>query len=186
MNCRLLTVILMCCALSSCSTAVPPPRPATLDDRRAALAYISEQASDCDGVELYDGAYLTRARPIFGKLVDAAGLNKDRISLHVIDCANVVNALSVNSTAVVIFTALADRTRNEDELAFVIGHELAHIALGHTSEEPDDSVASLLGGIGFDSDDEAAADRLAVRLLTAAGYNGKRGALLRERAASAR
>lgn len=58
---------------------------------------------------------------------------------------------------VTVTSALLDFTRSDAELAFVLGHEIAHNALGH-------------GKRGSRRARELAADALALRLMTAAGY----------------
>jgi predicted Zn-dependent protease len=61
--------------------------------------------------------------------------------------------------------------RNDDELAIVLGHELAHRILGHPPTRTEDG---LLAAFGFKAGDlwrrEAEADRLGLRLAAAAGY----------------
>lgn len=63
-------------------------------------------------------------------------------------------------------TAVIDQTRDDDELAFVIAHEMAHNILGHA--------ARLKAGkrkVALIREHEAEADRLAVRMLAGAGFD---------------
>ena len=82
-----------------------------------------------------------------------------------------VNAFS-NGQDVVVTNAMLDFVRSDDELALVIGHEMAHFILGHP---PMHSGDKLLASIGIGSamfwKREEAADRLALRLMAAAGYD---------------
>ncbi len=77
---------------------------------------------------------------------------------------------------VVLTTALLAETQSDDELAVVIGHELAHVALRH----PDRLIAQgvprgLLRSFGRNAErvhqTEQEADRLGIRLGWAAGYD---------------
>lgn len=72
------------------------------------------------------------------------------------------NAFASRSDRVVISSAIANIARNSSELAFVVAHELGHLALnragrGHQGE-------SVLH-------DELAADRYAVKLLSQSGFD---------------
>jgi len=82
-----------------------------------------------------------------------------------------VNAFS-NGHDVVVTTGMLDFVRGDDELALIIGHEMSHFILGHPPMHDGDK---LLASIGIRSDvfwkREEAADRLALRLMAAAGYD---------------
>jgi hypothetical protein len=82
-----------------------------------------------------------------------------------------VNAFSTDRR-VVITTAMLDFVQSDDELALIIGHELAHPILKHPPMHLSDK---LLASLGFRSGvfwkREEAADRFAIRMLAAAGYD---------------
>jgi hypothetical protein len=82
-----------------------------------------------------------------------------------------VNAYSTDRR-VVITTAMLGFVESDDELALIIGHELAHPVLRHPPMHLSDK---LLASIGFRAGTfwkrEEAADRLAVRMMAAAGYD---------------
>jgi len=82
-----------------------------------------------------------------------------------------VNAFS-NGHDVLVTTAMLDYVHSDDELALIIGHELAHFILGHPPMHDGDK---LLASVGIRSGvfwkREEAADRLAIRLMAAAGYD---------------
>jgi hypothetical protein len=82
-----------------------------------------------------------------------------------------VNAFS-NGHDVVVTTGMLDFVRSDDELALIIGHEMGHFILGHPPMHTSDK---LLASIGIRSGlfwkREEAADRLALRLMAAAGYD---------------
>ena len=82
-----------------------------------------------------------------------------------------VNAFA-NDRRAIVTTAMLDFVRNDDELALILGHELAHLILGHPPMGEDDKVLASLGiGSGKFWKREEAADRLAIRLIAAAGYD---------------
>lgn len=82
----------------------------------------------------------------------------------------VVNAYALHQNEVVITHALLSKTPNLSERAFVMAHELAHIALGHRTE----------AGIP----EEVAADTLALRVVTRLGFNPCSGSSVLERLGS--
>jgi predicted Zn-dependent protease len=68
---------------------------------------------------------------------------------------------------VVLTDALVARVTDRSELAFVLAHEVAHVALGH----------GIHGGIAA----EVAADALALQVVTALGFNPCSGPSVLER-----
>jgi hypothetical protein len=85
--------------------------------------------------------------------------------------SNQVNAFATGHK-VVMTTAMLGFVRNDDELAIVLGHEMAHRILGHPPTRNEDG---LLAAFGIKAGDlwrrEAEADRLGLRLSVAAGYD---------------
>lgn len=88
---------------------------------------------------------------------------------------------------IIVTTALLGLTANDDELAFAIAHEMAHVVLGHTERLNAARVPrnGLFRGVGRNGrivrETEAEADQLGGRIMLAAGYNPGRGALLLKR-----
>lgn len=82
-----------------------------------------------------------------------------------------VNAFA-SGRYVIMTTAMLDFVRNDDELAVVLGHELAHNILGHPPTRNEDGLLASFGikaGTIWHREEEA--DRLGLRLMAAAGYN---------------
>ena len=55
--------------------------------------------------------------------------------LHVIDSPDTVNAVCLPSGAIFVYTGLLKAMHNDEELAFILGHEIAHAVLGHGAEQ---------------------------------------------------
>lgn len=74
----------------------------------------------------------------------------------------------------ILTTTLLGFMRNDDEIAIILGHEMAHIILNH-GEQLEDLPGGLLRRIGKNGSRvraaEEAADRLGLRLAWAAGYD---------------
>jgi predicted Zn-dependent protease len=110
--------------------------------------------------------------------------------------ADFLNA-ATNGQSILITTGLLNRLKTDDQLAFVLSHELAHVALNHIQKTqmrrvgltlldqvvvnrvlPQGTVGGLLGDVGlslldkrFSRNVEFQADDLGMQLHTKAGYN---------------
>lgn len=77
-----------------------------------------------------------------------------------------------SGTYVIMTTSMLDFVRNDDELAVVLGHEMAHDILGHPATRSEEGI---LAGLGIHPSNiwnrEAEADRFGLRLMAAAGYD---------------
>ena len=86
------------------------------------------------------------------------------------------NAFATGGT-VVMTTTMLDYLKNDDELAIVIAHEMAHNILGHaaTLDELGVPRRGVLRGVGANAariwQTEEEADRLGLRLAAAAGFD---------------
>ncbi|MEO7241179.1 MAG: M48 family metallopeptidase, partial [Sphingomicrobium sp.] len=72
---------------------------------------------------------------------------------------------------VVVTTAMMRLARSDDELAFVVAHEMAHNILGHSSSSKRGIFGVRLGG----KREEVAADYMAVWMMTEGGYKAEGG-----------
>ena len=55
-------------------------------------------------------------------------------ALYVIDSAESVNALCLPTGDIFVYSGLVKQCKNDDELAFILSHEMAHAVLGHGVE----------------------------------------------------
>jgi predicted Zn-dependent protease len=111
---------------------------------------------------------------------------------HIVPDRDLINAFALPGGHVFVGLGLADRMTSEDELAFVLGHEIEHIdhfhAVGRVQIAAQlrsldlDAVADLaelpisLWQAGYSKDEELEADREGLRLAASAGYSAQ-GAL---------
>jgi predicted Zn-dependent protease len=79
---------------------------------------------------IYKDSVCDPVKEIFLKLADANGLDSDKIQLHVIN-KNEVNAFAMPGNHIVVYTGLIRDCKNPDQLAGVLGHEIAHLEKGH-------------------------------------------------------
>lgn len=112
-----------------------------------------------------------RGNPLIIKIVPATAC-KSRVELVP---GPAVNG-SANGSVAQISGGLAAWTRNDDELALVIAHEIAHNILGHQAEIKRTGIKTgLLGGLGRSGkrlrEMERDADSLGTRLAARAGFD---------------
>lgn len=118
-----------------------------------------------------------------------AGHAKRRLHyrFHLIADANFINAFALPGGHVFIGQGLIDQMKSEDELAYVLGHEVEHIDHYHAVERVQVEAQlhnldlDVLAGIaevpmslwqaGYSKDEEFEADREGIRIADAAGYS---------------
>ncbi|MEA3232161.1 MAG: M48 family metallopeptidase [Thermodesulfobacteriota bacterium] len=149
-----------------------------------------------------DPALKARVKRITGLLVAQAVIMRPETrdwkwSMKVIDDPKTVNAWCMAGGKMALYTGLVEQIKpTDDELAQVIGHEIAHALANHTAEKMSISMASTLGvlavGIATDTPGvtagaaaaammavtlpnsrtaETEADRIGIELAAKAGFN---------------
>jgi Zn-dependent protease with chaperone function len=128
-------------------------------------------------------------QPVLTRLLTTNQIPKQMVSRVLAMPA--LNAFALPYTTIVLTQALVEFCRDErDQLAFVLGHEAAHIHLGHAKERSQaNALATVvrinpLLGMGlkllfdraFSREQEYEADRLAVAMCARAGYSPRAAA----------
>jgi len=179
-------------------------------DQMAAQAYAKLKAeSAARGALNKDGAMLQRVRAIAGRLEpqtrvfrpDAPGWNWE---VNVIT-SNELNAFCMPGGKIMVYSGLINQLHlTDDEIAIVLGHEIAHALREHSREQMSQAMAAqtaigigaALFGLGegsagvanagyealvatrFSRDDESEADRIGLELTARAGYDPRAGVTL--------
>lgn len=81
-------------------------------------------------------------RRVMDRLIEGSGLKNESWEVHVVDDPQ-VNASVVPGNKVFVFTGLLPVAQNEDGLAAVLGHEMAHNVAHHWAERMSKSVILL-------------------------------------------
>jgi predicted Zn-dependent protease len=148
-----------------------------------------EQSAETRATEQYLSAV--------GGRVAAHARRKLNYRFHLIGDSNLINAFALPGGHVFIGQGLLDQMTSEDELAFVLGHELEHIDHYHAVERVQieaklksmdlDLVAAVaeipmsLWQAGYSKDQEFEADREGLRIAVAAGYSPQGAVNMTER-----
>ncbi len=135
-------LVVLCLSLAACSTRpvvpvgeipnVPPPSPEQIRTARALVE--DEMGVPVEAMQVR-GPGATRARNIVDKLAKAANYGNTKIPVYVVDADDDVNAMAVNGGAIVVFEKLIDRVPDDNQLAAVLGHEVAHMVTRHHEDE---------------------------------------------------
>jgi predicted Zn-dependent protease len=94
-----------------------------------------------------------------------------------------VNAFCLPAGKMVVYTGILPVAANDDQLATVLGHEMAHALAHHASERVarERSAANILRSLSYDRMQESEADHIGLFLMTFAGYDPDQAAAFWER-----
>ncbi len=167
---RTLIVLICCLLLSACATSPTGRRQLMLVSEDTAIsssaqAYVQEIGKiQKEGNLSTDRALIRRVNTITQKLVAQAVVMRPesanwKWSVAVIDEPETVNAWCMAGGRMAIYTGLIQKIKpTDDELAQVMGHEIAHALANHTAEKMSMAMASSIGvmAVGVASDNAAA------------------------------
>jgi predicted Zn-dependent protease len=150
-----------------------------------------------DPVSSAEGRAMERYLNEVGERLAARARRKLHYQFHLAPDNNLINAFALPGGHVFVGQGLLDRMTSEDELAFVLGHEVEHIDHYHAVERVQieaqlkkvnlDVLSELaeipisLWQAGYSKDEEMEADREGLRLSVAAGYSPQGAVNLLER-----
>jgi len=125
-----------------------------------------------------DPAYNERVRRVGSRIATAVGkdLPEAKWEFTVFDAPETVNAFALPGGKVGVYTGLLKLAESDDELAFVMGHEIGHVTARHGSERMSKGVAAAVIGVALD---QATAKSDNHDLLLAAYGVGAGGAMLK-------
>lgn len=89
-----------------------------------------------------------------------------------------VNAFCMPGGKVVVFTGILNVTQNEDALAVVMGHEIAHALAKHGNERMSQALMTNLGMVSLDAAMSQKPNETRTLILAAAGLASQTGVLL--------
>lgn len=152
---RLLTLLLICSfPLSSCAPTRPPIPVGSIPTYRE-VSTTDEQYGHTVLNELskqypidYNDSRLNNVTEIVDTLALAGGAKNDPWHVFILSGADVKNAAATRGNHIFIWTGMLDLTKNNDELAAILSHEMAHLLAGHTDPDPNEQVKKILIGAG--------------------------------------
>lgn len=146
----LITVFLL--FVASCSVARPIISPGVVPEQlplsRSDEQYGHEVFSRL--TERYqldrDDSRINRVRDIVDRLTSAAGADHNPWHVYVFVDDTFKNAAATKGNFIFVWTGMIHVVRDDDELAVVLGHEIAHAIAGHTEPEPIEETGRILAG----------------------------------------
>jgi predicted Zn-dependent protease len=200
---RLALGLLALVAVEVAGCGMPPPPGGQGPGRRQQVLALSPRQELEVGLEAYrkvleeysdrilpsDAPESRRVHRVLGRLIKAAGIEplQREINLqvrgyyfqwevHVVQDRK-VNAFCLPAGKMIVFTGLMRVVQNDDQLATVLGHEMAHALAHHASERVATAqregrgALAILSSLAHDRQQETEADHIGLFLMTFAGYN---------------
>jgi predicted Zn-dependent protease len=186
---RLTALALTFALLTACATSPTGRRQLMLVSEDSAIAssaeaYVQEVGKlKQEGKLSNDRALIRRVNEITGRLVAQAVLMRPKSadwkwSVAVIDDPETVNAWCMAGGRMAIYTGLIEQIKpGDDEIAQVMGHEIAHALANHTAEKMSVAMASSIGvlavGVAVDNHGAAMAGAAAAAALAVTMPNSR-------------
>lgn len=152
--CSTLSLSCICVILIACAPQRPPiptgvvpaAKPLSISDEQYGHSVL-EQLSERYELD-YNDPRLEQLNRIVARLTKAANADKEPWHIYLFKAPQVKNAAATRGNHLFVWSGLLDYTKTEDELATVLGHEIAHLLAGHTDPDPNQRVKQILIGIG--------------------------------------
>ncbi|MCC7494779.1 MAG: M48 family metalloprotease [Fimbriimonadaceae bacterium] len=182
----------LCALLLGCGSRGAPVMLITQNDEIAIGREVAAEVSKEYGQPVRSGAEHQRVQLVAGRLLPLAA-RQVPYSVSLLDNNSEVNAFAAPGGPLFVTRALVNTMTDDDELAFVVGHEMAHVELEHGRQAVNQAV--LLGSVaaavldnrsellqlgagvvwtlyrqGYSRDHERAADSTGLRFAVRAGY----------------
>ncbi|MDX2305668.1 MAG: M48 family metallopeptidase [Microscillaceae bacterium] len=138
---------------------------------------------------------LTKLQKILNTMTPHVSRKGIQYDIHLIQNSDLINAFSIAGGHIFITTGIMNWVESDDELAFIIGHEIGHVDLGHTIQHIKKSMtiqswadylqlneyagvieqAQTILGTPFGQPDEYSSDQYGATIALKAGYNPHKG-----------
>ena len=111
----------------------------------------------------YDHPRFNELQEVVEKLTSSINANSQPWHVYLLKDPKTKNAGATRGNHIFVWTGMLDYTKDKNELAAVLGHEISHVLAGHTDPDPNESIRKLLISVGSMAAGIAAA--------TASGYS---------------
>lgn len=147
-------IILNCFLLVSCSSTrkpltpgeIPTPKPTSLTDEQYGHEVLTKLSEEYK----LDSAHpeLIRIEKLVDKITKTVNSTGAPWHISIFDEPKVVNAAATRGNHIFLWTGILDLAENDDELALILAHEVAHVVAGHTEEDPNEETKKILISVG--------------------------------------
>lgn len=94
-----------------------------------------------------DDARINRVRDIVDRLVKPLSANTNPWHVHLLVDKNIKNASATRGNYIFVWTGLIESVKNDDELATILAHEVAHLLAGHTKPTPAEEFSAIMSSV---------------------------------------
>lgn len=88
-----------------------------------------------------------RAREIVERITEGNGLADNPWHVYVLEGGSIKNAGATRGNFIFVFTGLLDLVEDDEELAAVVAHEIAHVLARHTLPDPGEDANRMITGV---------------------------------------
>ncbi|MEZ4753642.1 MAG: M48 family metallopeptidase [Bdellovibrionota bacterium] len=124
---------------------IPQPTPLSMTDEQYGHQVLGELTRKFQ-IDT-DDTRIDRVRRIVDRLTSSSLSGSDPWHVYVLVDDEFKNAAATRGNYVFIWTAMIKELKNDDELATILAHEVAHVLAGHTNPDPSEQVNEMLSGI---------------------------------------
>jgi predicted Zn-dependent protease len=146
----LVGLILACLILLSCASTRPAVPVGAVPSQNYLYAADEDYGHKVLGVlsKQYpldrDDERISRVRNIVSTLTRAGNVDHNPWHAYVLKGDNVKNAAATRGNFLFVWTGMLRAVRNDEELATIIAHEIAHVLAGHTNPDPGEEANRIM------------------------------------------
>lgn len=141
--------------LASCSSNARPPVPVGTIPQAKSPTVADEQYGHKAFGEItkkhnltYDHPRYNELQEVVKKLTSSISADKDPWHIYLLDADSVKNAGATRGNHIFVWTGMLNYTKDENELAAIMAHEISHILARHTDPDQYETMKKTLIGLG--------------------------------------
>jgi hypothetical protein len=149
---RLFNLGLIALLLSGCPTRAPIPPGVVPEQQEVGDSEIEYGTKVFDLLRsrypVSDDPQLNeRVRKVTDKLTATGEASKYPWYIYVLEGNNVENAAATRGNYIFVWSGIFNKINDDDELAVVLSHEIAHVLSGHTRPTPEEEAHAMIGDV---------------------------------------
>ena len=125
---------------------IPAPRAPSLEDEQVGHQTFGELTEQ---YKLdYDHPRYNELQEVVQRLTTAVNANVHPWHVYLLKDAKTKNAGATRGNHIYVWSGMLDYTKNTDELAAILSHEISHVLSGHTDPDPNEQMRKLFITVG--------------------------------------
>lgn len=146
--CFCLTAFLACAPVRTAVPAgtIPAPHATSIDDEQYGHQVLQEFSEQYE-VD-YNDPRLDNIQKVVDRLTKAAGADSAPWHVYLFKAPTVKNAAATRGNHVFVWSGIFNSLKSDEELATILGHEIAHVVAGHTDPDPNEEARRIMVNIG--------------------------------------